>query len=606
MPRKCNCGTWQSNRRLPRSQKSIATPRFTEGAIAMMMFRNLPISRKFALAFGIVCTLCLLLGGYTFVTFRVIAQKSSVVRDKSFPAVVQLANIRNGINSARRVDLDLLLCQTPACTQTYSAKRNDAIAQYQQAVAGYAPYVNSAEERALFEKFTATAAQYIDISNRSVAFVTAGKIGDAADLMMADSTAATFDAVSEALHQDIELDAKSGAEDARDTYQSSNTATWITTGVSLVITLLCGLTGFILTHVIVPPLEAATTALERVAAKDLTVSVEATSTDEVGRLSNALNTCVHSMRGVLDSMAKGVATLSSASEELSVRSTQTSGNTNAQSDKTNQIAAAAQQMTATIGEISHNAETAAGASQQSAAKANEGGAVMHAAAATMERISTATQSVAGKMRELAARSEEIGKVVTVIQDISEQTNLLALNAAIEAARAGEHGRGFAVVAGEVRRLAERTRAATQEISGTIGSIQDETRQTLDLMQESNQAVGSGIEETTRARTSLEAIIGAAHEVEHMIHLIASAATEQTSAAGEISESATQISQLATENSHAAEETADGCKQLSSLANDLDGVIRQFQLGDDRQSGGNFRSPGKSAAPVRQRASYRPA
>ena len=132
---------------------------------------------------------------------------------------------------------------------------------------------------------------------------------------------------------------------------------------------------------------------------------------------------------------------------------------------------------------------------------------MQAAAATMERISSATSSVAGKMTELATRSEEIGKVVTVIQDISEQTNLLALNAAIEAARAGEHGRGFAVVAGEVRRLAERTRAATGEIAATIRSIQDETRATLHLMDESHQAVDSGIGETSRARQSLEAIIG---------------------------------------------------------------------------------------------------
>jgi methyl-accepting chemotaxis protein len=230
--------------------------------------------------------------------------------------------------------------------------------------------------------------------------------------------------------------------------------------------------------------------------------------------------------------------------------------------------------------------------------ANEGGSVMQATAATMERISTATSSVAEKMTELARRSEEIGKVITVIQDISEQTNLLALNAAIEAARAGEHGRGFAVVAGEVRRLAERTRSATEEIAGTIGSIQHETRQTLDLMAESHQAVDSGIGETSRARQSLEAIICSSREVEHMIQMIATAATEQTSAAGEISESATHISQLATENSHAAEETAEGCKQLSVLANDLDGIIRQFRLSGEIQSGGSMRG---RRAEVTQRA-----
>ncbi len=175
----------------------------------------------------------------------------------------------------------------------------------------------------------------------------------------------------------------------------------------------------------------------------------------------------------------------------------------------------------------------------------------------------------------------------MIQEISEQTNLLALNAAIEAARAGEHGRGFAVVAGEVRRLAERTKGATEEIAGTIRSIQEETRETLQVMQESRTAVESGMDETARARTSLEAIIESSKQVEHQIHLIATAATEQTAASGEISESAGQISQLSVETAQGAEEAVEALKNLASLAGDLDGMIRQFCLEGGSQSGGTF-------------------
>ncbi|MGA7341593.1 MAG: methyl-accepting chemotaxis protein, partial [Terracidiphilus sp.] len=551
---------------------------------------------KFIYSFGMICGLCILLGCYSFFTFRSVAQLSADVSQDVFPSVVALSDARGAMNVIRREDMDVMLCQAQDCLNTHFAKRQKAIDDYMSALKRYEPLIGYPGERELYEKMQATFAQYQEKSNNGVALAASGKAGDALDQLGSDSTIATYGEALAALNADFDLNVREGVESVQNAAASSRRATWIDLAVTSAIVFVCGLIGWALTGVTAPRFAVVTNALQRLAAKDLTVSVVTTGTDEIGQMGDALNACAASLRALLQSVAKDAATLKQGASEVSARAVQSAGNARTETSKINQIAAAAQEMTATIAEIGHNSENATGASRASAETAEQGGSVMRAAAATMEKISAATGVVSDKMTSLAHRSEEIGKVVHVIQEISEQTNLLALNAAIEAARAGEHGRGFAVVAGEVRRLAERTKGATEEIATTIRSIQEETRETMQVMQDSRTAVESGREETSNARSSLEATIESSKQVEQQINLIATAATEQTAAAGEISESAGQISLLAAENSQGAEEAVELINNLAALAAHLDEMIGQFRLEEDSQPGA--RIAGKPRAALR--------
>ncbi len=169
--------------------------------------------------------------------------------------------------------------------------------------------------------------------------------------------------------------------------------------------------------------------------------------------------------------------------------------------------------------VTDNASQAAQGAKQAAEAASDGADRARQTLSGMDKIKASTTEVTLKIEELGARSAEIGKIVAVIDDIAAQTNLLALNAAIEAARAGEQGRGFAVVSDEVRKLAERTGAATKEIADLIGNVQRGVNEATAVMSGGNAVVAEGYNLARQAGEALEQILNVSAEVNTQVEQI---------------------------------------------------------------------------------------
>ncbi|MGB0766902.1 MAG: methyl-accepting chemotaxis protein [Phycisphaeraceae bacterium] len=309
---------------------------------------------------------------------------------------------------------------------------------------------------------------------------------------------------------------------------------------------------------------------------DLTQRVDVNSDDEIGKLGkwfNAFVTKIHDVVAEVTSVSNEVA---AASTQIASSAEEIAAGAGEQSQQITQVSSAVEEMSASVIEVARKSADAANSANESGRIATEGGSVVDQTITGMRSINDAVSSSAASVQELGKRGEQIGEVITVINDIADQTNLLALNAAIEAARAGEHGRGFAVVADEVRKLADRTTKATEEIAGSIQAIQDETTTAVDKMNAGTQEVTTGVEKAEQAGDALKQIVASAQDVSAMVQSIAAAAEEQSAASEEVSRNIEQIAMVTRQTSEGTNQAAAAATQLSQRAETLQQLVGQFK------------------------------
>jgi methyl-accepting chemotaxis protein len=346
----------------------------------------------------------------------------------------------------------------------------------------------------------------------------------------------------------------------------------------LILTVVLGSGGAFLfsrmVHRSIKPLEAAILSLGKGMLKG---SVEVLSTDDIGYMASYMNGALEQMTATVSGIDYCSTKIGNATNEILSRTARAADAAVAQRNRIQQIGNSMQEMVDSVHRVSEDSSNASDSASNAVEIARQGGLIVNDALVNMRSIAESVNTTAQMIQELGKNSDEIGKIVSVINDIASQTNLLALNAAIEAARAGEQGRGFAVVAGEVRRLAERTTAATREIGQMIEQVQTATSQAVRQMNSGTVQVESGVETTAKAGESLERIIAAAQDVGGMIARISEASSQQGGAAREINANVDQIAKLTAESVEDVQQSTASCQNLSELTLSLKNIIGQFQF-----------------------------
>ena len=326
--------------------------------------------------------------------------------------------------------------------------------------------------------------------------------------------------------------------------------------------------------------------LEKLGAGDFTGDIHVHGNDEIGQIAGTVSRVNDELGNLIGDVKGSAINLAATAQRVAMVSSMTSQGVAAQKDETKEASEAVNSIASSLSESVASSRNAVSVADTISAQARTVQDVVAQTISNIHGLSSEVRNAAEVIRTLEKESNDISGITQLITEITSQTNLLALNAAIEAARAGEQGRGFAVVADEVRKLAQRTQDATQEIHKAVASLQSGARNAVKVMGESCDKAVSTATQVDQTNASLQQIIQSIAEIHDVNERIAASVDEQSSIATRINSTIINISHVAEQTAFSSKNTSAEIEKVAEAAAHLSQLVERFTV----EQGGSAPAP----------------